>query len=79
MATKTSTTADLIIEAMRAEERSQKWTAAHSGIALSTFRRKLFAGGGGFTVSEIARIARALRITPISLLSDSFESAALAA
>lgn len=78
MVTKTETTADLVIEAMRSAERSKKWTAEHSGIALSTFRRKCL-GGGDFTVSEVARISEALGISPFSLLPSEFKTAALAA
>lgn len=70
MATKTKTTADLIIEAMKREDRSKPWTAEHSGITYSRFTRNLFAGGGDFHVSDIARIARALRVTPRQLIPD---------
>ena len=61
MATNPNDTATLILEAMRDADRSMKWTADRSGIANATFRRKIH-GGTDFTVSEVARIAKALGV-----------------
>lgn len=78
MTTNRETAADLICAAMEAEERSAKWTADRAGIAVPTFRRKMH-GGGDFTVSEVARIAKALGVPPWSLLPAEFKSAVAAA
>lgn len=64
-------TAGKVEEARLSAERSQKWTAEKSGIALSTYKRKI-AGGGDFTVSETRRIALALGVAPYTLLPDDF-------
>lgn len=64
--------------ALASEERSLKWAAMKSGIAYATFHRKM-QGGGGFTVSEVARIADALRVEPNKLLPKSFHRDAVAA
>lgn len=71
----TQTAAERINEAIRTAERSKKWTAEKSGIPLSTFLRKT-RGFGDFTVSEIARVARALGIHPAELLPTEFRDAA---
>ncbi len=74
MTTEQATTADLIAAAMQTEDRSAKWVADRSGISDATFRRKLH-GGGDFTVSEVARIARALNSHPADLLPIEFRLA----
>ena len=75
MDTETTTTAGQVIHAMNLAERSMKWTAERSGIAVGTFRRKIH-GGGDFTVSEVARIAKALNMHPADLLPTAFARAA---
>lgn len=77
MATNPNDTADLIAEAMQDADRSMKWTADRAGIANATFRRKIH-GGGDFTVSEVARIAKALGIHPADLLPVEFRAAVAA-
>lgn len=77
MTTEQTTTADMISGAMQTADRSAKWTADRSGISDATFRRKLH-GGGDFTVSEVARIARALSIHPADLLPNEFRQAVAA-
>ncbi|QAB16984.1 XRE family transcriptional regulator [Leucobacter muris] len=67
----TKTAAELIEEARLDAERSIKWTAEKSGIALTTFKRKLN-GGTDFTVSETLRVARALGVEPFTLLPTGF-------
>ncbi|WP_045296060.1 helix-turn-helix domain-containing protein [Microbacterium trichothecenolyticum] len=52
-------------------DRTKKWVAEQAGIAVSTFLRKL-AGHGDFTISELARIARALGVHPSTLLPSEF-------
>ena len=71
----TETTATLVAEAIASAERSRKWTAEKSGIAVSTLRRKL-AGGADFTIGEVERIARALNLHPADLLPSEFVRAA---
>lgn len=60
-----------IVAAMNEAERSQKWTAEKSGLAISTFRRKIN-GGADFTIGEVARVAAALSVKPLALLPDEF-------
>lgn len=72
------TTIDRILKAMEAAERSQKWTADKAGFSVTTLHRKLH-GGADFTVGEVARIARALGIRPLTLLPDEFALEAVAA
>lgn len=67
--------AQLVTEAMLDAERSRKWTADKSGMNYTTFVRKLN-GGPEFTIGELARIARALRIEPSVLLPAEFRVAA---
>lgn len=67
--------APLIQAAINRAERSQKWTADKAGIAITTFRRKMN-GGGDFTCSEIARVAKALSVHPADLLPAVFARAA---
>lgn len=68
-----------IKSALTDKDRSRKWTARKAGISESTFQRKLN-GGGGWTVSEIHRIAVALEIPPSELLPEPFiEALGLAA
>lgn len=67
----TKTTAELIEEARLDAERSIKWTAEKSGIALTTFKRKLN-GGTDFTVSETYRVAKALGVEAFTLLPTGF-------
>lgn len=62
---------DLIDKAIRTADRTPTWTADRAGIARPTFRRKL-RGGGDWTVSETARIAKALGVHPASLLPAEF-------
>ena len=71
MNTKQHEVAGLVTEAMRRDDRSMKWTATKSGMAVSTFRRKVMCETE-FTVSELARIARALQIAPCTLLPQEF-------
>lgn len=71
MTTEQHTAASKIEAAMDTADRSAKWTADRAGIAVATFRRKLH-GGGDFTVSEVARVAKALSIRPYELLPDEF-------
>lgn len=61
---------DHIKNAMGTAGRSHRWTAEAAGIAYATFHRKL--GNGGWLVSEIARIAKALNVSPASLLPVAF-------
>ena len=75
MATNEMTTPALVAEAMKNEDRSLKWTAERSGIAISTLRRKL-AGGSEFTTGELIRIGAALRVHPADLLPTEFARAA---
>jgi len=65
------TTPQLIEQARLDEERSLKWTAEKSGIALSTFKRKIN-GGADFTISETRRVALALGRKPYEFLPDDF-------
>ncbi|TFD58090.1 hypothetical protein E3T43_07540 [Cryobacterium sp. Hh7] len=69
--TTTQTSAALIAAAIKEAERSFKWTADKAGMSMSTFGRKLH-GGGDFTVSEVARVGRALGVHPSDLLPDEF-------
>lgn len=77
MATNPKSTAALIADAMQTADRSMKWTADRSGIATATFRRKVH-GGGDFTVSEVARIGKALGVHPADLLPSEFRAAVAA-
>lgn len=77
MTTTHTTTAAMISAAMQTVDRSAKWTAERSGFSYATFMRKLN-GGGDFTVSEVARIARALSIHPADLLPSMFHQAVAA-
>lgn len=70
-------TAHIILAAMESAERSQKWTANKAGIAITTFSRKLH-GGADFTLSELARIAKALGVHPADLLPAEFRTAVAA-
>jgi hypothetical protein len=65
------TSSALIESATSRAERTQTWVADKSGIPLSTYRRKL-AGHTDWTVTELARVARALGVHPASLLPDEF-------
>lgn len=65
-------TRELIRDAMKAADRSEKWTADRAGIAYPTFRRRL-RGDKDFTVSEVMRVARALGVRPIDLLPETFQ------
>ena len=67
--------AELVTQAMLEAERSRKWTADKSGMNYTTFVRKLN-GGPDFTLPELARIARVLRIEPSVLLPAEFRTAA---
>lgn len=62
----------LIENQIRVAERTKKWTADRAGIPETTFRRKLRAGAD-FTVGEVARIAKALGISPSELLPVEFK------
>lgn len=67
----------LILDQMRKADRTKKWTADRAGIPETTFRRKL-RGGADFTVGEVARIAKALSISPGELLPPEFKKEAAA-
>ena len=70
-----NTTAENIRHAIMAADRSHRWVADRSGIAMSTLRRKL-AGGADFGVLEVVRIANALNVHPADLLPAEFKAAA---
>lgn len=78
METKHATAAEAVKAAYRNAERTQRWVAKKSGIAEGTFNRRMN-GGGDFTVSELARIAKALNIHPSELLPSEFISQAQSA
>ncbi|MFS0854583.1 helix-turn-helix domain-containing protein [Microbacterium sp. 179-I 3D4 NHS] len=59
--------AEAVADALQGEKRSKRWLARRSEIPLSTLRRKM-QGKADFTVTEIARIAEALEVSPASLL-----------
>ena len=63
----------LIEGQIRKADRTRKWTADRAGIPETTFRRKLRAGAD-FTVGEVARIAKALSISPSELLPSDFKT-----
>lgn len=67
-----------IAAAIAVAERTKKWVAAKAGIAHVTFYRKM-QGGGPFTVSEVARIADALNVSPFDLLPSPFKAERTAA
>ncbi|KJL37089.1 hypothetical protein RR49_01201 [Microbacterium ginsengisoli] len=71
MTTDSKTPAELVEDAILAADRSVKWTAERAGLAIPTLRRKV-RGGGEFTISEIARIAKALGLHPTQLLPEEF-------
>lgn len=71
------TAAQRIEAALESEERALSWVADKSGMAYSTMRRKMH-GGTDFTVSEVLRIAHALKVEPKSLLPSGFEEEAAA-
>lgn len=77
MTTNQNSTADQIVEAIRVAERPYTWVADKAGFSPATLRRKLH-GGSDFTVSEVARIARALNVKPSSLLPEEFRDSAAA-
>jgi transcriptional regulator with XRE-family HTH domain len=58
---------ETIADVLRSEKRSQRWLAQRSGTPISTLRRKL-SMRADFTVTEIARIAEALDVSPASLM-----------
>ena len=72
MATKQETR-ELVIEALKRMDRSEKWTADRAGIAYPTFRRRL-RGDRDFTVNEVGRIAEALGVKPSDLLPEQFRT-----
>lgn len=67
----------LVKGAMDAAERTPSWVSRKAGIALTTLNRKL-EGVTDFTVSEIRRIAVALRVPASSLLPEGFFVEAIA-
>ena len=67
----TKTTAELIEQARKNAERSQKWTAEKAGMSATTFKRKIN-GGADFTISEALRVANALSVPPYTLLPQAF-------
>lgn len=67
----TQATAAKVLAAIDDAERPRMWVAKKSNMALTTLNRKV-AGIGDFTVPELARIARALGISPASLLPEEF-------
>lgn len=71
MATETLTEeiAQRVAAAITQADRSKNWVAGKSGIAETTFTRKVN-GHGDFTVPELARIASALDIPASRLLPE---------
>jgi transcriptional regulator with XRE-family HTH domain len=59
--------ASVVTERLKAEGFTQVSLADKSGIPRTTLQRRL--SDGDFTVSELARVARALRTTPDELVS----------
>ena len=78
METKRTGASAQIEKALKRVERTQKWTADKSGIAHTTFHRKMN-GGSDWTVGELARIAQVLDIHPLDLLPDEFRGMSEAA
>lgn len=66
----TTQTGELIVDAIRAAERSRSWVAEKSGMTVSTLGRKI--RSGKFTIPEIAQIARVLGVPPAELLPAEF-------
>jgi lambda repressor-like predicted transcriptional regulator len=69
----TNTPAALIEAAIHKSRRSHRSVALDSGIALSTFNRKIN-GHADFYLKEIAQIARALDVAPKTLLPREFHT-----
>ena len=67
----TKSASQIIVTAIKAEERSQLWVSKKTGIPLTTLRRKLD-GHSDFSLSEVARIAFVLGVAPCELLPDDF-------
>lgn len=63
--------------AITTAERTPTWVGRKAAIALTTLNRKLD-GGADFTVSEVHRIALALRVPTASLLPEEFFEQAVA-
>ncbi|MDQ1110557.1 hypothetical protein QE418_000005 [Microbacterium testaceum] len=66
-----NTSAALIEAAIQKSRRSHRSVALDSGIALSTFNRKIN-GHADFYLGEIAQIARTLDVRPKTLLPPEF-------
>lgn len=58
-----------IVSALLRANRSRRWLATRTGIPYSTLRRKLQAHAD-LSVTDLARIAEALEVSPASLLPD---------
>jgi len=69
--TTNQTVSELILQAISADDRSMTWTAEKAGISPVTFSRKLRRGGGDISISELSRIADALRVSPLDFIPDS--------
>ena len=68
-----NTSASLIDAAIHKARRSHRSVALDSGIALSTFNRKIN-GHADFYLKEIAQIAKALNVRPLTLLPAEFQA-----
>lgn len=65
--TYTDTVRTAVVDAIRASGKSIKAVSDATGIPRVTLTRRLGSGRGGFTVSELAAIARALDIDVVTL------------
>lgn len=74
MDTKT-TTAGMVVKAMKKADRTKSWTARKADIPTTTFFNKL-RGDSEFTISELGNIAKALSVHPADLLPAEFVKAA---
>lgn len=70
------TSAERVQDAIAAQERSHKWLADKTGIALSTLRRRLVSGNE-FTLNELLAISMALGVHPSELLPPQFSDECL--
>lgn len=70
-------TSTKVAKAIQEAERTVTWTAEKAGMTPKTIQRKL-RGGSPFNVDELARIADALRISPLDLLPSEFFTEAAA-
>jgi transcriptional regulator with XRE-family HTH domain len=72
----TTQTGDLVQAAIRTAERSQSWVADKAGMTAGTLRRKV--RSGDFTLAELARIAGALGVEPVTFLPAEFRESSAA-